>query len=264
MSNPRLIAPQKFRLEMTGAQSTVPLGPVVSSTAPALFNRSWQVGGIAQIIIPLTVTGLNAVTPGTTASTTAAGAVAAVGAQTVALTSITGFSVGQSVLYDTGASAETVVITNISGANITATFGLTHLTGVAVVGLRSGATTVVTSTAVGLSQANVPGAVALFPNTIALGPNQSAVIMVSVSLITPSNVAPGSSPFFGLPYVRVFFNAIGLPSAQVVNGNTLTLTGPQTYTNPQVTISLPVYAPQSFSTQTVQLSVWAALFGAAT
>lgn len=251
---------------MTGSQSTLPRGPVATAAAPNLFARSWQVGGIAQIIIPLKIAGLNASTPGTTATTTSAAAVTAVGLQTVALTSTTGFSVGQSALFGNNGNTdqETVIVQTISGNNISANFANTHLTGEAVVGQSSGSTAVVTTTAVGLSQANVPGSIALFPNSIQLGVDQSAVIMVSVSLITPTNTTPQSSPFFGLPYVRVFFNTIGLPSKQVVNGNTLTLTGPQTYTNPQVQVSLPIYAPTTFPTTTVQLSVWAALFGVAT
>lgn len=124
---------------------------------------------------------------------------------------------------------------------------------VAVPGLSSGGSQVI-STPVGLAPSNVSSPNALPLNPISLGNGQTALIFVSVFLGGPAV----ASPFYGLPFVRLSF-LTGVPAAGA--GSIFTLTGPGTFTSPTVTVSIPVYAPATFSATSVLLTVEALLLG---
>jgi hypothetical protein len=53
----------------------------------------------------------------------------------------------------------------------------------------------------------------------------------------------------------------GTPVVPSGPGSLFLLQGPNSYSSPTVTVTLPVYAPASFSTQIVHLTVEAALMG---
>jgi hypothetical protein len=53
-------APQTVRREMTGGGPNVPVSAAISTLAPNLFVKAWQVGGVFNQIVPATIAGLTA------------------------------------------------------------------------------------------------------------------------------------------------------------------------------------------------------------
>jgi len=174
--------PQTVRQEATGRGTIFPTSSLVTTNAPNLFPKSWQIGGVTQIT-----------------------------------------------------------------------------TSVPVPGMSSGATaTIATSFGLAPSNQSSPFAFPLTPIALALG--QAAFILVSVFLTPPVVGSPVASPFFGLPYVRLSFLG-GTPAMPGNTGSLFLLQGPNTYAAPTVTVTLPVYAPATFSTTSVLLTVEAFLVG---
>ena len=179
---PRPQPPQTVRQEATGRSSVFPTSSLVTTNAPNLFPKSWQIGGVSQI-------------------------------------------------------TKTV----------------------AVPGLSSGATsTIVTNFGLAPSNQSSPFAFPLTPIALAYG--QAAFILVSVFLTPPVTGTPAASPFFGLPYVRLSFLG-GTPAMPGNIGSLFLLQGPNTYASPTVSVTLPVYAPSTFSAISVLLTVEAFLVG---
>jgi hypothetical protein len=168
-------------------------------------------------------------TPATTASvTTTSTAAALIGASVIAVTSATGFNVGQTINVDTGLLAETKRIVSISGLNITvdSPFSQNHATGVNVTtfGLTStttngstivGATTVVLTSATGFATGQFI--------TVDTGLNVETrritnVATNTVTVDTAFNIAHAS----GVPAVTAATTTMSAPS--VATATTITVT----------------------------------------
>lgn len=151
---------------------------------------------------------------------------------------------------------------------------------VAIGALAPGARATVTQTIV-LTQ-SLPGAVAtgqgvlggvtgsvqrvIFPQTITLGVNQTAIVVATVTAGTLVDIfgnatSIGSLPIIGLPQVGITFS-IGQPGAGLVQAGALAqLNGPGTWSAPSVTVTLPLYAPGATGAATLALNVSAVLYG---
>jgi hypothetical protein len=130
---------------------------------------------------------------------------------------------------------------------------------VAIPGLSSGAAEIVTAN-VTLAPYNLSSPNANPLNPIALSVGQQAYIALSVFLIPPATGNPPTSPFFGTPYVRLSFLS-GTPVTPYNGGALFYLVGPNTYSGPTAIVSLPVYAPATFSATKVTLGIEAVLLG---